>query len=90
MSSTTKVKSHRGRGTIIGLSTGLILGGYAGAVFNEGSGATIFIPIGGVLFGVILRGMGAGIGSLFKEDKVYAMSDWSIEEKKAKIQKLKK
>jgi len=98
-SSLTKVKSNAGKGAKIGLFIGAIIGvpiSIAGFTFWSeygGKGNEIGFVIAGVAFAGILTGLGAAIGSTSRnvpKHNVYYISNSSIEEKRAQIQKIMK
>ena len=104
MISSTKVKSKAWKYAKIGIIIGIAipLTAAVGVLINcdgfancsdggvSAAGPLLWFALVAPPFGLIGAGVGAGIGSAFKQERDYDMSDWTIEAKRAQIQKLMK
>ena len=74
-------------GAQIGFSTGLLLGFYV--VTNLSEDVSLVIPsILGLVVGGVFGAIGYAIGGSFEQDKIYDMSEWSIDSKRTQIRKI--
>ena len=89
-------KSDEKAGALIGFISGFLLGLKVVTDLNCGGKGTCNkdteerAALWGLLFGGVFGWIGAAIGGRFKHDRVYDMSDWSIDEKKVLIQEILK
>jgi len=89
-------KSGAKTGALIGFIPGFLLGLMVVTKLNCDDGQTCVdgteqtATFGGLLVGGVFAWFGAAIGGRFKQDKIYNMSDWSIDEKKDQIRKIMK